>query len=155
MWEGTCEKFADVDQHMLADWISAIPFSEWPQQNKVDEQLRPAMISDLNWHGFGAVAYSVDSQLAPHLQQYKVSNRMLSVVMPGHDIRRHQDLLGPAWITRIHVPLVTNPAARFIIGDMEYTMKTGGAYKVDIAREHAVYNHGCVPRIHFMFDCYV
>lgn len=155
MWDGTCERFADVDSDVLTEWITAIPFSEWPQQYKIDEQLRPAMISDLSWHGFGEVAYSVDNQLAVYLQQYKISNRMLSVVMPGHDIYKHRDVLSAEWVFRIHVPLVTNKASRFVIEGVDYLMKIGGAYKVNIAREHAVYNFGCVPRIHFMFDCYV
>lgn len=155
MWVGTCEGLANVDHGVMTNWITAIPFSEWPQQHQVDDQLRPAMQSDPSWHGFGAVYHSIDKQLADHLREFKISNRMLSVVMPGHTITKHKDTLGPEWAFRVHVPLITNLASKFAIEGLEYQMVAGWAYKVNISREHWVFNYGCVPRIHFMFDCYV
>jgi Aspartyl/Asparaginyl beta-hydroxylase len=155
-WNGTCERIGNVDCSELSDWIMAIPFRDWPQQHKVDEQLRPAMVNDPDWHQFGryAMAFMIANPLPPFLGGPKVKDTMLSVVMPGHRIEPHRDSLGDEWITRIHVPLVTNRETEFIIDGREYGMWVGGSYMVNISREHSVVNNGKTPRIHFMFDCY-
>lgn len=152
-WDGTCEKFADIDVAKMASWISAIPFSDWPQQHQVDGQLRPAMVTERDWHKFGIMAAPVMVQL-PLGSLATVSNYMLSVVMPGHGITQHKDTLGDDWICRVHVPLVTNSAVKFIIEGKGYEMDVGCAYRVNVSREHSVMNDGVTPRIHFMFDCY-
>jgi hypothetical protein len=153
MWNGTCSKFVIVDASRMADWISAIPFKEWPQQHPVDNQLRPAMVSDPKWHDFGfeAMVFLADN---PCYFSPRIGNMMLSVVMPGHRIEPHQDVMEATWVCRVHIPLVTNPAAKFIIEGHEYRLRYGSAYKVNISREHSVMNDGAIPRIHFMYDCY-
>jgi hypothetical protein len=155
-WNGTVERLGNVDCSALSDWIAAIPFKDWPQQHQIDELLRPAMVSDPHWHQFGqyAMPFLIDNPCPPSLGNPRVSNMMLSVVMPGHKIEPHQDILGEDWICRVHVPLVTNYAAKFIIEGREYEMWVGNSYKVNIGREHSVINNGATPRIHFMFDCY-
>ena len=77
---------------------------------------------------------------------------MLSCVMPGKFIEPHTDQQDPGWITRIHVPLTTNPKAIFFSDDKPYHMEVGMAYKVNTLLKHAIRNDGDTPRIHLMFD---
>lgn len=142
-----------VDATPMADWIAGIPLTAWPQQNPPDGELKPAMICDLNWRGFGAYAQPiVDHVMARYFQNCAAYQQMLSVVMPGHDIPAHRDLQGPKWLTRVHVPLATNRRSKFIVDNVSYQMKVGTAYSVNTLALHAVTNDGKTPRIHFMFD---
>ena len=153
MWEGTVEKFADVDTKPLTDWLLPIPFEEWPQQNLPGLELKPAMPNE-EWHGLRGISDGLVNGLRPLLGTPRVKDRMLSVVMPGHDILPHRDCFGDDWLCRVHVPLTTNDRAVFVIEDIMYKMKVGSAYKVNISKKHMVVNNGTTPRIHFMFDCY-
>lgn len=56
------------------------------------------------------------------------------------------------WVTRVHVPLVTNPKAEFIVNDTSYHLKVGKAYKINPEEPHAIRNGGNASRIHLMFD---
>ena len=137
-----------VDPDLLAaviDWITAIPFSAWPQQRPVDGQLRPAMINRPDWFGFGAATDALVRSIAPHSH-----DRMLSVVMPGHQIDAHRD--AQPWRARVHVPLTTNPGALVVVDGQRRHMAVGYAYEVDVTVLHAVENYGPTPRIHLMFD---
>ena len=133
----------------MAAWIAAIPFSEWPQQRPVDDQLRPSMVTDLEWHGFGEMAAPVIRELGFEGHAYQ---RMLSVVMPGHSIDAHIDEQAPYWHTRIHVPLLSNDRALFISEGKPIVMTPGVAYRVNTRALHAIENGGTTPRVHFMFD---
>lgn len=134
------------------EWISAIPLAEWPQQHRVDAQLRPAMVNDLGWHGFGTVTSSLVDRIASLMPGCEPFNRMLSVVMPGHAIDPHCDAQEPSWVTRVHVPLLTNPRATVEMAGTVYRLCAGQAYSFDTRVEHIVRNYGDTPRIHFMFD---
>ena len=137
------QEYADCDVSALTAWITAIPFEEWPQQSLLEDgRIRPAMVTDLSWHGFGKMTSEFAS----------ASNRMLSVVMPGHSIPPHQDQQDLRWITRVHVPLTTNDKAVFIADGETFHMKVGKAYRVNTLAEHEVRNDGLTPRIHFIFD---
>jgi hypothetical protein len=140
-----------VDASKLATWISAIDFNDWPQQSFTE--LKPAMVTDLEWHGFGAVSDPVvKAIMAEHFGGLCSEQRMLSVVMPGHSIRLHVDLQAPYWRCRVHVPLIGNDKSSFWSGDTAHVMEPGLAYTVDTMVEHAVENRGDTPRVHFMFD---
>ena len=133
----------------MAAWIAAIPFSEWPQQRPVDDQLRPSMVTDLAWHGFGDMAAPVIRDLGFEGRAFQL---MLSAIMPGHSIDAHVDEQAPYWHTRIHVPLLSNSRAVFISEGKPSVMKPGVAYRVDTRALHAVSNGGETPRVHFLFD---
>lgn len=138
-----------VEIDALVRWIEGVEFSEWPQQHRLaDGQIRPAMVTDLSWHGFGAMTEAVVSELMLGYPGCRARQRMLSVVMPGHSIDRHRDEQPPHWRTRVHVPLVTNPLATF---NGEH-MAAGRVYEVDTREMHEVRNGGLTPRIHLMFD---
>jgi hypothetical protein len=144
----------------MVEWISAIPFEDWPQQTRLDDgKIRPAMVNDLGWHGFGHAMASVTQQVRTAWPAIGLLNTfMLSVVMPGHSIPPHADQQEPGWITRVHVPLLSNDLSAFWFkgwsGDIAHVMPPGGAYLVDVTQKHWVTNKGETPRIHFMFDVF-
>jgi hypothetical protein len=144
-----CKRIATgLDIAPLLAWISAIDFGEWPQQHRYEGELRPAMINDVNWRGFGDHARSFVSQ---NFASVSWRNPMLSVVMPGHFIPPHVDAQPTDWLFRVHVPLTTNPSACMFM-DRAYHLEAGSAYKVNTEKRHAIVNHGETPRLHFMFD---
>ena len=149
---GACEWIADRNVTDLTAWIESIDLAEWHQQSPIDHQLRPAMMTDLNWHGFGARVKPLMQELSATFQWPKLYQAMLSVVMPGHNIPPHIDEQNPNWWFRVHVPLLTNPESDFIVEDTAHQLHVGGVYKVNTQRVHAVTNRGPTPRYHFMFD---
>lgn len=145
-------EIGNVDIRELVEWIGGIPFEEWPQQNRLsDGRLRPAMVSDLDWYGFGKMTDVIVAELADRVDARASFGRMLSVVMPGADIQPHSDNHGPG-VLRIHVPLLSNERATFVQAGSEHVLLPGKAYQLDTLVEHAVVNGGETPRIHLMFD---
>lgn len=110
------------------------------------------MVTDLGWHDFGTKTDGIVHQLMERFPGKVSEQRMLSVVMPGHSIEQHRDQQPPRWLCRVHVPLISNEAAYFVVDGSPHVLQTGSAYCVDTRREHAVRNDGDIPRIHFMFD---
>lgn len=136
----------------MADWIGSIPFEDWPQQNPPGAELKPAMVSDPWWHGFGEFAGPLIAEIVAFFPGCFAYQTMLSVVMPGHDIAPHRDQQGPKWLTRVHAPLATNDLSAFLVEGVPHHMEIGQAYSVDTLRTHSVVNLGDTPRIHFMTD---
>ena len=145
----------------LAEWLVSISWEAWPQQPRlVPDQIRPAFVQDPEWHGFykrteGLVQYL--AQLAAYRTAtsstlYSTRNRWLSVVMPGARIDAHRDVTPSDRLARVHVPIMTNPHARFIVDGEPHWMRTGCAYLVDTSRLHEIRNDGQWPRVHLMFD---
>ena len=150
---GTCEPLCAVSVVALVQWISAIPFPDRPQQRRLDDGgIRPAMVSDPAWHGYGAVTDPVVAAILPHFPGCFANTRLLSVVMPGHAIEPHCDQQPPHWICRVHVPLTANDQSRFIVGGVAHVLRPGMAYRVNTEAVHSVENDGDTPRIHFMMD---
>ena len=148
---GTVEHLMALDVSAMAAWITAIDFRDWPQQRL--NELRPAMVTDPAWRGFGAIAEPVVAAImAAHFLGCAADQRMLSVVMPGHAIEPHTDSQPPSWLCRVHVPLTSNERSGFIVGGVRHCMGPGHAYRVNTEAVHAVENDGDVARIHFMFD---
>ena len=140
-----------VDVRGAVEWIEHIPFTDWPQQHRLDDgNIRPAMVKDVGWYGFGEVVQPmIDALSAPGTH---ADNLMLSAVMPGHSIPAHADVRAAHALYRIHVPLLTNAKACFIIEGQPYQLKVGRAYRINTEAEHSVVNDGVTPRVHFMFD---
>jgi len=138
----------------VIQWILDIPFERWPQQHRLaDGLVRPAMVTDLGWESFGDVTAELVQNATPiSMKQLRERNRLLSVVMPGAVIDPHTDELGGDWCTRIHVPLLSNPDAMFISGDVVHRLEVGFAYEINTRERHAVWNAGATPRVHLMFD---
>lgn len=111
------------------------------------------MVSDLAWKGLGAHAMPLTAALlAAHFPGCVADTQQLSVVMPGHAIEPHTDSQPPQWLCRVHVPLISNPQSRFIVGGVAHAMRVGSAYRVNTEAMHAVENGGATPRIHYFFD---
>lgn len=143
--------FADVDITSIVAWLRGIPFRDWPQQRA--HVIYPAMVTDLEWHSFGATVQPiVDKLLIEHFSGCTEFQQMLSAVMPGNEIEPHRDEQAPYWVGRVHVPLISNDYAWFYVEGQRYRMVPGRAYCVDTRLFHAVKNHGDTPRVHFMFD---
>ncbi len=143
--------FGRVEVSGMVAWIAAIPFESWPQQRRLaDGKLRPAMVTDLAWHGFGDVAWPIVSQLG--FDETQAHQLMLSVVMPGHSIPLHRDEQARGWLFRVHIPLLTNSKAVMTIDGKRHKLKVGTSYKINTKAEHAIENRGSNARVHFMFD---
>lgn len=142
--------FAAVDVTPVAEWLSAIPFEDWPQQSRT--MLKPAMVTDRNWHEFGAKTDAMVAELIRALPGCSESWRALSAVMPGHAIETHQDQQPEQWRGRVHVPILSNSESLFIIENLVYRMFAGLAYMVDTRDSHAIVNAGETARVHLMFD---
>jgi hypothetical protein len=153
-YEGTVEFLTDADVQPLVDWITAIPFEDWPQQPRLEDGgIRPAMVGDPIWHGMGEIAQPyIDQVLALFPAGCTTAKLMVSVVMPGHAIQPHIDAQPPYWLCRVHFPLTTNEESRFIVGAEHHYMDVGNTYRVNTEVEHSVENAGSTPRIHLMFD---
>lgn len=153
-FNGGCEKLADINVDDLASWIAEIDFADWPQQARLaDGGIRPSMVTDHdNWHDFVPRTNDIVANLMDHFPGCSSYQRMLSVVMPDHSIPLHADEQRTSWLCRVHVPLISNPDALFVIDAYGHTMKVGEAYRVNTTAEHAVINTGRTPRIHLMFD---
>lgn len=138
--------FKSCDPTPIAEWITAIPFEDWPQQTHLeDKKIRPAMVTDLGWHGFGDVTEPLVRKIAD-----KDYRRMLSVIMPGHVIPAHRDVQDH--VTRVHVPITTNEQAKVHFGNESFHMQVGTAYLFNTEELHTIRNDGETPRIHLMFD---
>ena len=132
----------------MTEWVKGIPFEDWPQQSRTE--LKPAMITDLLFRGFGSEAWPLVQAIG-----YDGNNAyqlMLSVVMPGHSIEPHVDQQADYWLTRVHVPITTNSKAVTIMDEVEHHMEVGKAYSMNVRETHSVKNDGETPRLHFMFD---
>lgn len=150
---GTCEEVADIDVSAVAEWIAGIDFQTWPQQHRLDDgKLRPAMACDPAWFGFKAITDPCVDLLMRLFPGCIADTRMLSAVMPGHEIPPHMDTQSSNWRCRVHLPLMTNDQSAFIVGGVHHHMLIGKAYRVNTEAEHSVSNHGLTPRVHFMFD---
>lgn len=143
-----------VDIGPVVSWLATIPWRDWPQQHRLrDGGIRPAMVTDLAWHGFGERTQLIVDAVLCRLPIGSVAyQRMLSVVMPGHSIERHTDSQAPYWLCRVHVPLISNNNAWFEENGVRQHMVPGNVYFIDTTKEHAISNEGESPRVHIMFD---
>jgi hypothetical protein len=147
---GNCSEIGPVDVTAMLAWLQDIDFRNWPQQSVT--VIRPAMVTDPDWHGFGLVAEPVVESVMsgfPGLVTYQV---MLSAVMPGEVIEPHTDSQAPDWLFRVHVPLMTNIASLFIAGGSPHFLEVGKAYRINTEAVHSVSNEGETPRVHLMWD---
>jgi hypothetical protein len=80
----------------------------------------------------------------------------LAVLMPGFIIKPHVDY-DPSYITRYHIPIITNEQVRFggkiKERTTEYTMPADGSvYFFNSGHLHWVGNYGTEPRLHLIVD---
>ena len=83
-----------------------------------------------------------------------VSARLLRLG-PGGRIHEHRDydLEGPDADLRLHIPLLSPPAADFWLEGQRVPMTAGECWFLDLARAHRVDNFDTSARIHLVLDC--
>lgn len=73
--------------------------------------------------------------------------------VPGHFAPMHVDPQRPDWLTRVHVPLVTNPGCWMQWEGWERVhFSAGNAYNFNTLTPHSVGNDGDSERVHFIFE---
>lgn len=145
---GGCEPLCKVDVRDLVTWITAaFKPEDW---HKTPE--RPFVRVDPMWEGFGERSDPVVAKVLEHFPGCSDTYRALTVIHPGDYVAPHTDTQSPEWISRIHIPLVTNPEAKFAIDGIGYHLEVGNAYQVNPGKRHSVFNFGKESRIHLMFD---
>lgn len=78
---------------------------------------------------------------------------MAAKLKPGGNIAPHMDThLSFVNSHRIHVPISTNSAVRFMINGRPYRFEVGNAYEINNQLNHSVMNRGKEDRITFIFD---
>lgn len=82
--------------------------------------------------------------------------RFMRLRAGGH-ILRHSDPLHQidASLIRVHVPIVTSPAVRFLVNDRRIVMRPGEVWHVDVRFPHEVHNEGDSDRVHLVIDLVV
>jgi hypothetical protein len=72
----------------------------------------------------------------------------------GGRILRHSDPLHQIdrTLVRLHVPVVTSPAVRFVVGDHPLAMRPGEVWHVDVRFPHEVHNESTEHRVHLVLD---
>ena len=94
---------------------------------------------------------TIDSLIAEHYPGKRQGFTLVSLVTPGQTIPEHTDHRENCR-TRVHVPLMTDPACFFCTGGREYHMPVGAAYVIDPTIPHGVIHRGSKRRIHLMFN---
>lgn len=79
----------------------------------------------------------------------------LMALAPGASSPLHTDTeCGLPWgYVRLHIPIVTSPAAVLILDGAEYRWQPGEWWYADFTRPHIVENHGDQTRVHLVMDC--
>lgn len=80
----------------------------------------------------------------------------LSRLVPGATYELHRDPQRPNWLTRVHVPVVTNPLAWLYFADegQRVHFEAGRAYSFNTLESHNYGNDGDADRVHLLFDVF-
>jgi len=125
---------------MVSDFVDWRRSYETPLWNEWRPLLEPVLSKATEPYGYSNAAF-------PRI--------MLARMAPGGVIQPHRDTNPAAkWPHKIHVPLVTNPAVRFLVGGAWRHLAEGEAVEVNNLDPHAVRNDGMTPRIHLIFEYY-
>ena len=81
---------------------------------------------------------------------------MFSRMLPGQSHPMHIDNQRAGWITRVHVPLVTNPGAWILFEEIGQRVHfdVSLAYTFNTFKRHAFGNDGETERVHLLFDVF-
>lgn len=109
-------------------------------------------MADPDWHDWGARFRHLRKQIERLFPDDNVSGVGLFLLQPGQEHPMHRDEQPPNWLTRVHVPVVTNPLATATTDDGTIHMQAGTAYRFNTRENHAVRNDGLTPRVHFVCD---
>lgn len=80
---------------------------------------------------------------------------MLARLYAGAKIDKHKDKGNSnGYVHKIHVPLLSSPAVRFLEGHQAFYLKPGNAYEVNNLIAHGVVNDSEQDRVHFIFELF-
>lgn len=145
LWEPICP----VDIAPLAAWLNDLP-AIWPQQAYAS---KPQRRFDLP----NAIIHPITETILAHFPANScVQELVLSRMMPDQWHDYHVDQQPTAWLTRVHVPIITNPEAwiGFERQPGPRHLKEGLAYTFNTLQRHAFGNPGVTPRVHLIFDVF-
>jgi hypothetical protein len=76
---------------------------------------------------------------------------------PGVRVQKHIDKMRATHyqLARFHIPIVTNPKAKFFVHGRWIWPRPGECWYIDAAVPHFVRNDGAARRVHLVFDCFV
>jgi len=141
-WEHLC----DVDVSELVAWLE----SARPTWSQPVSPTKPQRIFSPPAHLVGPVVEAVLHAFARPVRSHDV---ILSRMGPDQAHPYHVDRQRPDWVTRVHVPLLTNPHAWMLFeGGDPVHFEAGKAYSFDTTHRHAFGNDGPTERVHLIFD---
>lgn len=91
----------------------------------------------------------------PNIRPVVAHAPMLSLMKPGQSHPYHVDRQRADWITRVHVPLTTNPGCWMAWekdGGEHVHFDDGNAYTFNTLERHAFGNDGKTERVHLIFE---
>lgn len=109
-------------------------------------------MSDAAWHGADRHCRPVAEGLLKHFPGCALSGVGLFLLAAGQEHPMHTDVQPPNWVTRVHVPVLTNELSTVTTDEGTFHMQAGTAYRFNTRRNHAVANGGVSPRVHLVFD---
>lgn len=145
-WQLPWQRICDVDPAPLAAWLAGA--STWlPNPSQIDRVWDvPADLS-------GPIIAAVLSKFEQPVRADAVClNRVNAGVIHG----MHYDGQGANWLTRVHVPLTTNPGCwhLFEVENARVHFEVGGAYSFNTELRHCFGNEGDSARVNLVFDVY-
>lgn len=142
-WQHICK----VDVAPLVEWFGQVD-QTWSEVVSPTKPQRTFVLPE-------GITRSIVEEVLAHFPCPVVAHQlMLSRMLPHRSHPLHVDSQRADWITRVHVPLVTNNKAWMLFEEEagHVHFKVGWAYSFDTTRRHAFGNDGDEPRIHFIFD---
>lgn len=139
-------RLCDVDPGALQDYISSP--HPWPQH---EDRTKPRRLFDVP----SQLTQPILAVVLPRFgRPVKVSFIVLSQVIAGAWHGMHTDQEPGQFLTRVHVPVTTNPGCWFEWelepGRVQFPL--GGAYSFNTQERHAFGNDGNTDRVHLTFD---
>lgn len=90
-----------------------------------------------------------------HYPEPETCRVMLVKLKAGQCVAPHRDV-GKSFehAHRIHVPVISSPGVRFLVGDDDCYLAPGHAYEINNLIRHAVMNASELDRVHLIFDLF-
>lgn len=166
-----------VDVTLLKDLIGQLSSQVWVKENERKENNFPCFhhtehiifrfiegnrnhlkfYSNPIWEVFKSTLLPIMNQVTASYKfiQPEYPKVMLARLKAGGSIDIHRDGAGSNLCThKIHIPLVTNSQAKFLVKNDSYHLKYGKAYEVNNITLHGAENHGDFDRIHLIFEVF-
>ena len=132
----------DLDQISLQSYKeSAWPDSEW----SVGTGRFRGLPEGITEKDFKYPLFEEAGVINHYMKKMCMYRTRIMVLDPRNVMSIHEDLS-----PRIHIPLITNPDCRMVIGDQCHHLEVGKIYWTDTTIKHTAFNAGTRPRIHIM-----